>query len=222
MPTCAPPRLCVILNAGGQSRRMGRSKALLPVPGAGLPLIQHVALRLQPLVDDLLLLIANDPAVHAAVQIPGPVLHLQDAWPDAGAVGGLATGIAQVDGWAAVAACDLPLVRPAIFRHLLTLAQEAGPDGQPWDVVVPVVEGREQTLHALYHRRCLPALHAQLAVGRLRVNYFYDQVRVRRVPGDDLRFLDPELLSFVNANTPQEWAHALDLLAQEPDAPTGR
>ncbi len=206
--------LSVILNAGGQSRRMGSNKALLPV--GGVPLIQHVALRLLPLVDDRLLVIGNDPAVQAAVQIPRPTVALADAWPDAGAVGGIATGLAQVEGWAAVVACDLPLVRAEIFRHLLALAQEPGPDGQPWDLVVPVVDGREQTFHALYHRRCLPAIHAQLAAGRLRVNYFYDQVRVRRVAEDELRGVDPDLHSFVNANTPDEWAHALALLAREP------
>jgi len=212
--------LSVILNAGGQSRRMGSNKALLPV--GGMPLIQHVALRLLPLVDERMLVIGNDPAVQAAVQIARPTVGLADAWPDAGAMGGIATGLAQVDGWAAVVACDLPLVRPQVFRYLLGLAQKPGPDGQPWDVVVPVVDGREQTLHALYHRRCLPAIHAQLAEGRLRVNYFFDQVRVRRVTEDELRGVDPDLHSFVNANTPQEWAYALALLAREPDAAAGR
>lgn len=214
------PLLSVILNAGGQSRRMGRNKALLPV--GGVPLIQHVALRLLPLVDERLFVIGNDAAVQAAVQIPCPTVGLADAWPDAGAAGGIATGLAHVEGWAAVVACDLPLVRAEIFRHLLALAQEPGPDGQPWDLVVPVVDGREQTLHALYHHRCLPALHAQLAQGRLRVNYFYDQVRVRRVTEDELRSVDPNLHSFVNANTPDEWAYALALLARELDDAAGR
>lgn len=222
-----PPALSVILNAGGQSRRMGRNKALLPLPGsnpgsAQLPLIQHMALRLRPLVDDRLLIIANDPAVHEAVAVGLPTVRLTDAWPDAGAVGGIATGLAQVDGWAAVVAVDLPLVRPQIFRHLLVLAQEPGPDGQPWDVVVPVVADRDQTLHALYHRRCLAAIHAQLAEGRLRVNYFYDHVRVRRVDGESLRPFDPDLHSFLNTNTPEQWESALALLQQEPDSPFGR
>lgn len=199
---------------------MGSNKALLPV--GGMPLIQHVALRLLSLVDERMLVIGNDPAVQAAVRIPRPTVALTDAWPDAGAVGGIATGLAQVEGWAAVAACDLPLVRPEIFRHLLALAQEPGPDGQPWDVVVPVVDGREQTMHALYHRRCLPAIHAQLAEGRLRANYFYDHVRVRRVSEDELRGIDPALHSFFNANTPDEWAHALALLEREPDPSAGR
>ena len=214
--------LSVILNAGGQSRRMGRNKALLPVPPDGLHLVQHMAQRLQPLADDHLVVVANDPAIHAAVQIARPTRHLQDAWPDAGAIGGIATGLAQVEGWAAVVAVDLPLVRPALFRHLLALAQEPAPDGQPWDVVVPVVADRDQTLHALYHRRCLPAIHAQIGQKRMRVNYFYDQVRVRRVDGEELRHLDPDLRSFLNANTPEEWERALAFLAAEPDPPALR
>jgi molybdopterin-guanine dinucleotide biosynthesis protein A len=40
------PHLDLIINAGGVSRRMGRSKALLPVPPDATPLIAHVARRL--------------------------------------------------------------------------------------------------------------------------------------------------------------------------------
>ena len=41
--------LTLIINAGGQSRRMGTDKALLTVQPHGLPLIAHIAARLAPL-----------------------------------------------------------------------------------------------------------------------------------------------------------------------------
>ena len=40
--------LTLVVNAGGQSRRMGQDKALLPIP-PGTPLIAHVVRRLAPL-----------------------------------------------------------------------------------------------------------------------------------------------------------------------------
>lgn len=191
-----PPTL--LLNAGGSSRRMGQPKALLPMPPSATPLIRHIATRLLPLADDLLV-IANDPAVVDALQ-PLPARWLTDAYPDTGPLGGLATGLALCDGWCICVACDLPFVQPSLFRYLIDQT------GDDWDGVVPLVEGRPQPLHALYHRRTLPAVEAALQTGKRRMDSFYSQVRIRFVTEDEVRAIDPELRSFVNVNTPEEWA----------------
>jgi molybdopterin-guanine dinucleotide biosynthesis protein A len=81
---------------------------------------------------------------------------------------------------------------------------------------VPVVGGYEEPLHALYHRRCLPAIETRLAQGQRRVISFLGDVRTRYVSEEDLRAVDPQLHSFVNANTPAEWDAALQLLISEP------
>ena len=52
--------LTLIVNAGGQSRRMGQSKALLPIPPRGEPLIAHLVRRLQPLAPARLVVVTND------------------------------------------------------------------------------------------------------------------------------------------------------------------
>jgi molybdopterin-guanine dinucleotide biosynthesis protein A len=75
------------------------------------------------------------------------------------------------------------------------------------------VDGYEQPLHALYHRRCLPAIEVHLAARHLRVISFMPDVRTRYVQEPELRLLDPQLRSFLNTNTPQEWAEAMRLLA---------
>ena len=88
--------------------------------------------------------------------------------------------------------------------------------GEDWDAVVPVVAGRPQPLHALYHRRCLPAVEAALQTGERRMDSFYPQVRIRFVTEDEVRPIDSELRSFVNVNTPEEW----DALVGRTDSPT--
>ena len=82
-----------------------------------------------------------------------------------------------------------------------------------WDAIVPVVDGYEEPLHALYHRRCLPAIEARLAAGQRRVISFMPDVRTLYVQEEDLRAVDPQLHSFFNTNTPEEWAEAMRLLA---------
>ena len=208
--------LTLIVNAGGQSRRMGTSKALLPVPPHATPLIAHVAARLALLRPARLLVVTNDAALPLTAQLPPGTLFAPDAYPDAGALGGIATGLQQAGGWALVVACDLPLVSARLFAHLLDLAGEQDAAGDRWDAIVPVVGGYEEPLHALYHRRCLPAIEARLAAGQRRVISFMPDVRTRYVNEDELRRVDPALHSFFNANTPVEWEQALALLGQLP------
>ena len=200
--------LTLVVNAGGQSRRMGQPKALLPTP-AGDPLLVHVLRRLALLAPARTIVIANDPAIAALPALPQGTRCLGDAYPDTGTLGGIATGLGAAPGWAAVAACDLPFVQAAVFAHLCAIATEQENGSDRWDAVVPIVGGYEEPLHALYHRRCLPAIVARLATGARRVISFMPDVRTRYVDEAELRAIDPELSSFVNVNTPEEWAAVL-------------
>ena len=200
----------LIVIAGGASRRMGVAKAILPVPPDGTALVRHVIERLSGLVTGQTFVIANDPSLATKAGLPSSVRLIPDDYPGAGALGGLATGLARCSGWAIAVACDLPLVNPRLFEELIKGTGAAADDA--WDAVVPRTEGYPQPLHALYHRRCLPAMQATLAVNNLRIISFYETVRVRYVDEPILRQVDPELRSFVNVNTPAEWARALALL----------
>ena len=208
----------LVMNAGGQSRRMGRTKALLPVPPGNTPLLVHMVHRLRALVEESVIVVVNDAEVAAQIQLTPPPRFVADRYPDAGTLGGIATGLHALpgDGWALVMACDLPLVNAHLCAALVALANARADDGGDlWDVVMPVVGGYEEPLHALYHRRCLPAIEARLARGERRAISFLPNVRVSYVDEDLLRQSDPALHSFVNANTPAEWATALALLAAE-------
>lgn len=203
----------LIINAGGQSRRMGQPKALLPLPPTYQPLLQVIYQRLQQLSPQRTLIIANDPTIHTQVTLPGDPLWLADAYPNTGPLGGLATGLAAYDLWAICVACDMPLLNPTLLAYLCTLAAETDATGvDRWDAVVPVVDEQPEALHALYHPRCLFAMLDCLVNGNRRATAFLPAVRVRYVTETELRTFDPALLSFYNANTPDEWAQVVALL----------
>lgn len=213
----------LIVNAGGASRRMGIAKALLPVPSDGKPLLRHIIKRLSGLISGQTIVVANDPTLVTTAGLAPSVRQVGDRYPDAGALGGLATGLALCSDWAIAVACDLPLVNPRLFAALVTLTQGSADEspttdgGQPWDAlqwdaIVPVTDGYPQPLHALYHRRCLPAMEALIEEGNLRIVDLYNTVRVHYVPESTLRRYDPDLLSFFNVNTPEEWRQALAIL----------
>jgi molybdopterin-guanine dinucleotide biosynthesis protein A len=206
----------LIVNAGGQSRRMGQPKALLPVPPDGTPLIERVIRRLRGLAAAPVIVVANEAAVTGLFVAQPDVRCVADRYPGTGTLGGIATGLRECAGWGIVVACDLPFVSVALFAGLLAIAAEHDESGgDRWDAVVPVVGGYEEPLHALYHRRCLPAIETRLARGERRVVSFMPDVRTRTVPEDELRAFDHALRSFTNANTPEEWHAVLELLRME-------
>lgn len=204
--------LTLVVNAGGQSRRMGQAKALLPTP-AGVPLLVHILWRLAPLAPARTIIVANDPAIAGMNGLPTDARCVVDAYPDTGTLGGIATGLGAAPGWAAVVACDLPFVQARVFEHLCAIAAVQKDGGDAWDAVVPIVDGYAEPLHALYHRRCLPAIVQRLAAGERRVISFMPDVRTHFIDEPALRAIDPQLDSFWNVNTPEEWETARARLA---------
>jgi molybdenum cofactor guanylyltransferase len=66
----------------------------------------------------------------------------------------------------------------------------------------------EQPLFAVYRRSCLRAIAACLDAADYRMFSFFANVRTRYVTPDELRVYDPELRSFFNVNTPDDWRDA--------------
>jgi molybdopterin-guanine dinucleotide biosynthesis protein A len=136
---------------------------------------------------------------------PTPARVVHDENPGEGPVAGLVVGLREVTRpLAFVTSCDVPFLDPALVGHLLE--QSAG-----FDVVVPEWEGRLHPLLALYRTTVQPLLARQLAEGRRRPVDLFDRVPTRIVPEAELRALDPEGRSFLNMNTPEDYARALHL-----------
>ncbi len=188
-------RLTVAIMAGGESRRMGRNKALLPV--ADRPLIAWLVALAHHLGEDVLV-VARDPAPYTFLGVP----IVTDRFPGVGPLAGLHAALDAAPGeWVLALACDMPFIEPRVIHYLRTLA------GQEVDVVMPRVRGREEPLHALYRRgTCLPAVEDAIRAGKRRVISFLPRVRVHYVPEEALRRVTPDLRSFHNVNTPEEWA----------------
>ena len=209
----------LVINAGGQSRRMGQPKALLPMPPQQTPLLRHLWQRLQAIAERTIL-IANDPTLAEQAGITAAVAQYVDRYPDAGPLGGIASGLALCDDWAILVACDMPFADPDLFGYLKLLTGEKRTDEkrddaqEPWDAIVPVVNGFAEPLHALYHRRSLPHIEQRLARGERRATSFYADIHVRYVQEEELRGIDPQLRSFINVNTPEDWQTILQNAAE--------
>ena len=190
-----PDDVTGVLLAGGNSSRMGRNKALMPL--AGQRLVDRALAVLRSVLDELLM-VTNSPDLYADLG----VRMVPDLVTGKGALGGIHSAIHHAaESHCLVVACDMPFLNAGVLRYLVD--QRAG-----YDVVVPNVNGRPQPLHAVYGKACLQPIARRLESDRLHVVGFFPDVRVREVRADELAVFDPEGLSFRNLNTPEEFAEA--------------
>ena len=189
-----------IILAGGKSQRMGQDKALLTVEG--MTLLERCVANLLALVTDVVV-VADTPNKYA---LPcGRVIA--DTFPDCGPVGGIITGLTALGpGTHFVLACDMPVVKPVVLQLLQKAAT------LEWDAVVPEVNGRLEPLCAVYRHSAAPGLLRYLETGERSARGAVATLRMKRIGEGVLRRIDPNLISFTNANTPEEWQQAQRLL----------
>lgn len=188
-----------VILAGGESRRMGRTKALLPF--GGTTLIEAAIARLREVCSEILI-VTNTPDLYRSLG----VRTVADVLPGRRSLAGIYTGILHTGGPAFVCACDMPFLNPALIRYLGTLAEGV-------DVVIPQHGGEYEPLHAVYTPACLEPLQRCATRGG-RNTGFLGEVRVRVVEVEEIRRFDPELRSFVNVNTPEEYARLQGMVAE--------
>jgi molybdopterin-guanine dinucleotide biosynthesis protein A len=190
--------LSLVIQAGGESRRMGRDKGLTPF--LGVPLALHVAQRLAHLADEIWVT-----TNHLAEYEPLGLQMISDLAPGRGALGGLYTALSAARfPLVAVAACDMPFASPKIFTAALELLESGG-----YDAVVPKTAYGAEPFHAVYRREtCLPAITAALKQDAWRADSWYPNMRIRFFLEEEIRHLDPQGLAFSNVNNPEELAQA--------------
>ena len=177
---------------------MGRSKALLPFEGE--PLLVHIVRGLQQLFDEIV--IVGSPQNRLPL-FPGRLVL--DEVPFQGPVGGIYYGLRAIESPAGfVCSCDVPFLDLSLVAYLLSCIQD-------YDLVIPYWEERFQPLHGVYRRSLVPVLRQQLDRGELRPGCLYGKVRTRVVREEELRRIDPEGLSFINLNNPDDYHRALTL-----------
>jgi molybdopterin-guanine dinucleotide biosynthesis protein A len=177
--------------AGGQSRRMGRDKALLP--WGETDLLDHALARLRAVAEEVRILCGPETR-YLDRGLPVDT----DLVPGAGPLAGVLTALTAAPGRPGLfLAVDLPHVPVGLLRRLVERAEDG-------DVVVPVSPRGPEPLCAVYGPGCLAAIRRRMAAGDFRMTGFWPDLRVLELGGAELAaFGDPEDL-FHNLNTPAD------------------
>lgn len=196
-----------IILAGGKSSRMGRAKAALPF--GGVTILERILAELGKDFDEIVVVAARADTESYPVErmirgVPGVVL-LRDEDSYGGPVAALVRGLEAAHGDSVFAcSCDLPLLRVEVARFLCDRL-----DG--FDAAIPQVDNRAQPLCAGYRRSAYAAIEAIAAGGERRLTAIVSRLNVRTVTEAELLSIDPGLTSFLNTNTPEDYARALAL-----------
>jgi len=186
--------ISVVVQAGGESRRMGRDKGL--VEFLGEPLIQRVIARVRSIADEIIVT-TNKPKDYRFLNLP-----LQpDIIPNRGALGGLYTALhAASHPIVGVIACDMPFVNAELLKYLFCEMEQSNAD-----IVIPRSKNGLEPLHAVYRREmCLPHIRAAIEDDKWRVDSWFGKVERRIISPEEVAVYDPDFLSFRNVNTPEE------------------
>jgi len=170
---------------------MGSNKAFLEVDGERL--IDR-AVRVLGEICGEIIVSTNEPLDYLDLD----AAIVTDVFRGKGPLAGIHAGLLHTSAPRAfVCACDMPFLSGAFIRHLVSLAEDC-------DIVVPTREGRPEPLHAVYSRRCLPAIRRLLEQDERKVTGFYKGFQVRTVTEAETAAFFGGRDPFCNVNTEDE------------------
>lgn len=197
-------KLTIVIQAGGESRRMKAPKPL--VRFCGRPLIVRSLNRLGPIADELIIT-SNDPDsltfINTENNYGKEIKICRDIYDVRGALNGLYTALYYAKNtFVGVVACDM--VFPS---SPLLLAERDALIAQKKDAAVPRTSHGYEPFHAVYRKEtCLPAIKAALDEGQARATSWFEEVSIIEFNTSMVLEADPRGGAFVNVNTPDELA----------------
>jgi molybdopterin-guanine dinucleotide biosynthesis protein A len=195
-----------IILAGGLNRRMkGQNKALLSV--GDQPIMERQVELFQELFEQVIV-VSNYPLEFVSWEIT----IVSDIYPLRSSLTGIQSGLFYTrTSQAFVSACDMPFLKKEMIEVLLRYLDPK------LDIIVPVTTEGYQPLCAVYSRRCFLLIENQLIRGEMKISSIFPKVKVKTIPEDMLRSVDPDLISFFNINTQEDLTRSQTLLPNSGD-----
>ena len=177
-----------VILAGGLSSRFGSNKAFSRFDGERL--VQRLC-KTVAAATDRVMLITNTPEDYAFLGLESR----QDLVPRCGPIGGIYTALRTANAPLCLCvACDMPFIRPEFLEYMV--GQAPG-----YDVVVPMHDGREEPLCALYRVACIPSIEERIRARRYKITGFFESVRVLRLSPGDAGVHDEDMFFNINNRT---------------------
>ena len=204
MPDLSSKPACgAAILAGGLNTRMnGRNKAFLKIGNDTI--LDRLLSVLNPNFEEILL-VTRQPDLYSGQ----PVRVVQDIYEDRSSLTGMHAGLVYAKAeFVFMVPCDIPFLKLDIVRLLIDEMEPAV------DVVIPFYGGHYQPLCAIYSKRCIPVIEQQLKESNYKIYDGLCHMNVKTVSEEKLKTVDPELISFLNINTPEAYDICRNFMAE--------
>jgi molybdenum cofactor guanylyltransferase len=190
----------VILAGGLNTRFYGKEKALLEIAGARI--LDRIFDTFKTLFTEIIL-VTNDPLTYL-----GWDAHIvTDIFPKRSALTGIHAGLYySTYSHVFVSASDTPFLQRALIETILGEIKPAS------EVIIPETSAGLEPLCAVYSKKRLPRIENLLSRDIFKIQMLFKDARMVKMPETRLRESDPDLMSFININTPRDLEKASKIL----------
>ncbi|HTQ16193.1 molybdenum cofactor guanylyltransferase [Mycobacterium sp.] len=181
-PTPDAVSLAGVLLAGGESRRMGRDKATMRIPGGTTTLVEHVAGVLAQRCEQVFVMAAPGQPL-PKLQVPVLRDEMRGLGPLPATGRGLRAAAEAGARLAFVCAVDMPYLTVELIDELARLAAKTNAEVVlPWD-------GRTHYLAAVYRTDLADRVDALVAAGKSKMSDLIDASDSQQIVMSDSRSL---------------------------------
>jgi len=99
-----------------------------------------------------------------------------------------------------VTACDMPFIMAEMIEYIISKRSR--------EATVPSPGEKPEPLLAIYTRSAAEKMRQGLTEGRGSIRDMLGTLDVRYITGDEINVIDPEGVSFININTPEDYERA--------------
>ena len=188
-----------LILAGGRGRRLGFwEKALVEIKGK--PLIAFVIERMEKSVDEIIISVRDEAQGKLLKAIFPNLRYACDKYENTGPLAGILSGLSICkDEYCFIAACDMPFINEKAVHFLFEKVLDHDAAIPQWS------DGAIEPLHAVYN--CISMIDEtkkSLENNETTILAPISRLNVNCVPVEDIRKMDPELMTFMNINTYQD------------------
>ena len=183
------PEISGAVLAGGESRRLGISKALLSVGGERV--IDRVLEVMRSLFEEVII-VTDD---RERFGCPEGVTVAEDLLPGGGPLGGIYTALRRSSKEAVfVVGCDMPFLHVGLIDRILSATREGR-----FECIIPYGPRGIEPLHGVYSKAALGVIENLLGEEDFAIRRVFPRVSSKFIEAEP-----DELISFFNVNTSED------------------
>ncbi len=182
----------VILAGGKNSRLPGKKKTFRKI--GDVMILESIYELFSNLFKEVIIVV-NEPKEFAGWDMT----VVTDIIPSQCALAGLHAGLFYASfPYVYAAACDTPFVKQSIVEYIV------GQIDPKYEVIIPRTDDGLEALSAVYSKDCIPLIENNLKKNIFMIKKFFRQKKVKEIPVEQLKALDPAMEFIFNVNTPED------------------